>query len=280
MWDDMKNMDKSNKKSLLFPEDAEPHVIYANYISVPPGREWPAHNIADLELVLVLNGVFTAMDRDHVLTELKAGDVLLIRPLTPCDLLHRSYGNPSMISCIHFELRRGRKLVDGGYSIAPEAPWVVRTGGDLSLIELFRRCASEFAGFGKYREEMLSAIFKQIWLMLMRRNSSSESAFVGGRFDSMLEFIKRNANRPITRADLAEEFHLTPQYVNFLFKRELGMSPGDVIMREKMRRAAESLSKGRRNVSETAYDLGFSDPLYFSRSFRKIMGAPPSKFRR
>ena len=271
-------MDKSNKKLIVSPEDCSPHVIYSNYITVSEGKSWPSHNIRDLELVLVLNGVFSVCDRDHSETELSGGDIVLIRPGIPCDLMHLSYGNPSLISCIHFELLPDLKWIDGAYSIAPYEPWVVRSGSDLSLIELFRRCAAESAGFSRYREAMLSSILKQIWLILMRIHVFGGKP-CSSRLDAMLEYIRSNYSKNITRADLAREFRLTPQYINFLFKKQIGMSPGEVIMREKVRAAADMISKGRFNVSEAAWQLGFSDPLYFSRVFRKIVGVPPSKFK-
>lgn len=271
-------MDKSKKKILVYPHDVSPKVIYSNYITVPEGKSWVAHNINDLELVFVLNGVFSARDKDHQETELKSGDILLIRPGIPCDLIHKSYGNPTLISCIHFELLPDKKWIDGAYDITPSTPWIVNSGRDISLVELFRRSATEFANFAKYRDEILSAIFKQIWLIVMRLHLFGEN-LRSSRLDAMLEYIRRNCSRNITRADLSNEFRLTPQYINFIFKKHIGMSPGEVIMREKIRVAAEIISKGKFNISEIAFHLGFSDPLYFSRVFRKIMGVPPSKFR-
>lgn len=43
--------------------------------------------------------------------------------------------------------------------------------------------------------------------------------------------------------------------------------------------ACQMLSKGTSSVSEIAYDLGFSDPKYFSSIFKKEMGIIPSEYR-
>jgi len=274
----MKNMDKSNIKLKISPEDAMPVVLYSNYITVPIDKNWPAHNINDLELVFILNGVFSAKDKDHPKTILSPGDILLIRPGIPCDLLQEKYGNPSLISCIHFELLPDKKWINGSYDIAPSEPWVINSRGDVFLIELFRRCTAEFNSFSRYRSDMLSLIFKQIWLTIMRIHIFGMEQS-NSRISAMLEFIRRNINKNIGRAEIAAEFKLTPQYVNYIFKREFGLSPGRVIMREKIHAAAEMLSKGKHNVSEVAWHFGFSDPLYFSRIFRKITGSPPSKFK-
>ncbi len=278
-------MDKSKKISAK-PEEINPEIIFANYITVPPGKSWPTHKISDLELVLILNGTWTASDKDHPVTPLRQGDVLLIRPGIPCDLLQLKgdLKGPAIISCIHFELLAGKKWGKGDYSIFPSEPWVVNSSGDLSLIELFRRCASEFNGFKKFKKEMMSSIFKQIWLLLMRfyvtgkRPRNTHISPRKMKIERMLEFIKENYTSAIGRNEISAEFHLTPQYVNFIFKRELGMTPGEVIATERIHRAAEILSTGKVNIAEAAYLCGFNDPLYFSRVFKRIFGTSPSNY--
>jgi len=49
--------------------------------------------------------------------------------------------------------------------------------------------------------------------------------------------------------------------------------------RLKAQAAAQQLLDHDRGVAEVAQAMGFEDPLYFSRWFRKLMGSAPSKFR-
>ncbi len=262
----------------LRPEEVQPVVRHANYIQVRPGMGWPRHRIADLELVLVVNGVFTARDPEHPRAELNSGDVLLIRAGYPCTLLHKS-GSPGVISCLHFELLPGRHWAAGDYRTVPVEPWIVPTRGDWSMIDLFRRCAAEFEGYSRFRAELLSTAAREIWLRLMQHAEQAEAPGHSARLRQMTTYLRRNCTLSITRRDLAREFGLTPEYVNEIFHKQIGLTPGEFINRERVNRAVRLLAEGRLSVAEIAYHCGFSDPLYFSRVFRKIMGMPPSRYK-
>ena len=61
-------------------------------------------------------------------------------------------------------------------------------------------------------------------------------------------------------------------------KSLVGLSMGDFIRKKRMDRACQMLRQGY-NVSETAYATGFSDPNYFSKTFKKHLGVNPSEYR-
>lgn len=61
-------------------------------------------------------------------------------------------------------------------------------------------------------------------------------------------------------------------------KELTGMSPNKYIMNERMRIAAELVLEGRMNISEIAYKVGFQDPSYFNKCFKKQFGSIPSKY--
>lgn len=56
-----------------------------------------------------------------------------------------------------------------------------------------------------------------------------------------------------------------------------GLSPGRYILKMRLQKARTLLQTTDLNVSEAAYETGFTDPNYFSRAFRKEFGAPPSE---
>lgn len=58
-----------------------------------------------------------------------------------------------------------------------------------------------------------------------------------------------------------------------------GENPTGYLRSMRLQKALELLQKSDLNVSEIAYDLGFTDPNYFSRVFRKKYGTPPSNVR-
>ena len=56
-------------------------------------------------------------------------------------------------------------------------------------------------------------------------------------------------------------------------------SPQDYIRIIRLKEAAHRLKKGIMSISDVAYDVGFSDPKYFSTSFKKMFGCSPSQYK-
>jgi AraC-like DNA-binding protein len=58
----------------------------------------------------------------------------------------------------------------------------------------------------------------------------------------------------------------------------LGQSPNDYIKSLRLQQAVEMLKTGRYRISEIAYEVGFSDPGYFSACFFEKYGIKPSDY--
>ena len=87
------------------------------------------------------------------------------------------------------------------------------------------------------------------------------------------------ADPALSVLSLATELGLHPNYFSILFKRETGRLPKAAILGARMRAAGKMLRFTDRPVGEIARAVGFSDELYFSRSFRRAYGVSPSAFR-
>lgn len=70
------------------------------------------------------------------------------------------------------------------------------------------------------------------------------------------------------------------EYLKKMFKKETGLTPLQYLTDRRLENAAAILRTyvGIGNVSETAHMCGFSDPLYFSRLFKKKYGVPPRDY--
>jgi AraC-like DNA-binding protein len=92
------------------------------------------------------------------------------------------------------------------------------------------------------------------------------------------DLIDDRAAEPISLAALYRELGITAARASTLFAAAFGMSPVAYRLQVRLNRARELLVSTRRNVSETAYAAGFTDPQYFSRVFNRYFGATPSSF--
>ena len=78
---------------------------------------------------------------------------------------------------------------------------------------------------------------------------------------------------------LAEQVHLSPNYLSDLLKRETGMNAKDRIHYHLIEEAKNLLLSTNKTVGELAFDLGFEYPQYFSRLFKSKTGMTPVEYR-
>ena len=94
-----------------------------------------------------------------------------------------------------------------------------------------------------------------------------------------MDYIRRNIDKDLNRADIAEAVYLNPEYLSRLFKRETGASLNDYIVTEKMRAAQALLGDTNIPVSIIATKVGYSNFSYFSQVFKKYTGLSPMEYR-
>ncbi len=81
-------------------------------------------------------------------------------------------------------------------------------------------------------------------------------------------------------AMLAAELHLSPRYLSDLLKQETGKTAMELIHLSLVSEAKNLLNGGNHTVSEIAYLLGFENPPYFSRLFKKETGVSPNQYKK
>jgi AraC-like DNA-binding protein len=92
-------------------------------------------------------------------------------------------------------------------------------------------------------------------------------------------FIGSHLNDPISIREVAEALEVSDDYLGRLFREATGETVGAFILRRKVETAKVGLLSGNKSVKEIAAELGFSDPRYFTRQFRKREGLSPAQFR-
>lgn len=83
----------------------------------------------------------------------------------------------------------------------------------------------------------------------------------------------------LTVNDIANEVYLTSTYVCLIFKQETGETINDYITKLRIEKAKELLKDIRNKLYDICYAVGYSDPSYFSKLFRKYTGLSPTEYR-
>ena len=118
-------------------------------------------------------------------------------------------------------------------------------------------------------------------LITLRRNHP-ESADMGGaraRIDRTIAHVTHRLASPIHIPELARLANLSPSHFAATFKRHTGHPVLDYFIRLRMQRAAHLLDTTPLPIKSIAAELGYEDPLYFSRLFRKVHDLSPAQYR-
>lgn len=112
--------------------------------------------------------------------------------------------------------------------------------------------------------------------MIASSNVSELDKTFSERFRELIEAHLTDSE--ISVDDLAVEMGLGRSQLYRKVKALTGYSPGELLRIARLKKGAELLTRTERNVSEIAYDVGFSSPTYFTRCFREYFGVNPTEY--
>lgn len=96
----------------------------------------------------------------------------------------------------------------------------------------------------------------------------------------LLKFMEeRISDEDLKIEELAEAVNMGRTVFYGKIKALVGMSPSDFLRRLRMQRAEELIVRSKMNFSQIAFNVGFSDPKYFTKCFKKETGMTPSEYR-
>ncbi len=148
--------------------------------------------------------------------------------------------------------------------------------------EIIRKALFDIQPANEFEEKyILQSTFYQI-MSLHMQNIKRIPASATTAAQKMKTFIDGNYHHQIVIDDFARKNNYSRNYLYTLFKKEFAVSPQEYLLDLRIEKAKQLLKdpSGTFSVGETAYAVGFNDPLYFSRVFRKRVGLTPTQFRK
>ena len=98
------------------------------------------------------------------------------------------------------------------------------------------------------------------------------------RINQIISYINVHIHESLEISDLADHFYLNPDYLARIFKEHVHISLGHYILLQRITEAQKLLSQGY-TVSEVQEALAFSSYAHFFKTFKKITGISPSRYR-
>jgi AraC family transcriptional activator of pobA len=132
---------------------------------------------------------------------------------------------------------------------------------------------------------MLEWLARSILLLLVRAQAERRMADQSGRGDFALfsRFrveVERHYKEQWQVGQYADVLRVAPARLNRLCLKMAGKSAFEITQDRLMLEACRKLTYVPAGIASIAYELGFQDPAYFSRLFRKLLGVSPKEFRR
>ena len=215
-------------------------------------------------------------------------------------------GKEEIVSAGHMVLYKPEEIQKYVYYLEdnPEVFWIHFTGSDvknilayhgISLDEhvfycgvlpdykaLFRKIILELQLCRYGYEDYIASLFNDILLLVDRLQHEQKKATgnVQEQIERAAAYFNENYNTKISIDDYAESLHISTNWFIHNFKQYAGMSPAQYILSLRMVNAQSLLERTTYNIKEISEIVGYENPLYFSRVFKKEIGKSPAQYRK
>lgn len=137
-------------------------------------------------------------------------------------------------------------------------PTIMEIGGDMEKLRTW------------FAEKMDAAV---------RNVANSRETQSGGVVAKAKAYINANFHKEISLDDVSREVDISPYYFSKIFKEETGENFIEYVTGIRMERAKELLLSSTLSMKEICGEVGYSDPNYFSRTFKKNVGLTPTEYK-
>lgn len=127
-----------------------------------------------------------------------------------------------------------------------------------------------------YLSQVLSLLLAEVYY----REKVDESSVQDKHVTMVIRFMYKNLTKQLTLEKISREVDLSKSYLNSIFKEQTGRSPVDFFLHLKMQEACKLLQSTDMYIYEVSTKMGYTDPYYFSRIFKKVVGVSPKEYKK
>lgn len=276
-----------NQQSYLETRRRGTHGFPMEYYNLDPSHPryvMEAHWHMELECIRVLRGTFSAYLNNR-LYDLAAGDILLVE----CGCLHR--GEPSakcLYDCVVCSVPSSGEAYSAVFHRT--APLTMLNAGinrritaaDGALFEaantLMDTVRDKAAG---YEIAAYGYLFVMIAQLCAKTSAPAETPVPRGAHIVMrvLERLERDFREEFSLRSLAADIGISEKYLCRLFKEYTAKTIVEHLNERRVENACREIAAGR-NITTAAFESGFNDVSYFSKTFKKYKGISPSAYKK
>ena len=240
---------------------------------------WRPRGRLDFQLLYIAAGKahFHFDGKEQIVT---AGHMVLYRPKEPQK--YEYYGeDQTEVYWVHFTGGNVKNILRS-YGLTDDKR-VFYCGTGLDYQNLFRTMINELQMCKANYAEMLEMYLRQVFIMLQRyfmNTLKTDNAHVVEEIDKATLYFNEHYSEDISIDEYAQNNHVSVSWFIRNFKHCTGSTPMQYILSKRIYNAEILLHDSSYNVTEIAQIVGYDNPLYFSRIFKKAKGLSPSEYRK
>ena len=240
---------------------------------------WRPRGRLDYQLLYIVSGKghFFFGGKERIVT---AGHMVLIQPRQEQRYDYYGAEKPE-VYWVHFTGSDVKNILRK-YEIPMDDP-VFYSGASSTYTYIFKEMINELQTCKTGFEELLSMYLRQIFLLIQRTRQEQKptvSTYIQEEMEYARRYFNEHYNEPISIQDYAESRNMSVCYFQRNFKQIVNHTPMQYLLTIRVNNAASLLETTDYSMAEIAAIVGYEDPLYFSRLFRKIKGMSPSAYRK
>ena len=248
-------------------------------ISLPKLPTYRPHGRLDYQILHIASGkAHFFFDGNEQIVP--AGNMVIYRPKE--EQRYYYYGvDQTEVYWVHFTGKDAKKILRK-YGIKDNIH-VIRTGTDLEYKYLFLQMIQELKLCRADYEELLALHLEHLLIRIHRAlltKPHSKSLTHIKEIDAAVRYFHENYHTEININEYAASHHMSVSWFIRGFKEYTDSTPTQYILSLRISNAQTLLENTDYNVTEIAELIGYDNPLYFSRLFKKQVGVSPSDFRK
>ncbi|MGC6176765.1 helix-turn-helix domain-containing protein [Lacrimispora sp. 38-1] len=246
-------------------------------VSLPVMSTFRPLGRSDYQLLYIAAGkaFFTI---DGIATEVSEGSMVLYLPHTPQQYAYYINDKPE-VYWLHFTGSEAASLTrEAGFT----EKQVLYTGISSKYQELFLSVIREVQLTRPSYEELSALYLKQLFLLLkrIREEGGFQKTEIQKEMEKAVRFFHENLAKNIQVEAYARQLHMSTCWFIRSFREYAGMPPGRYLTDIRIRKAKELLESTDYSIGEIGGIIGYENPLYFSRIFKKTAGVSPAEYRK
>ena len=184
---------------------------------------------------------------------------------------------------VTFEVSSKEPFVHLNIYYDPEVPW---HGSSDIMNMVYEISALQDSSSIELLNRLKNSVIRANWDDQIQRNLIAQQLILSSfgysyinqellQIENAIELMETAYYKNLRLKDLAEAAQMDEAHFSYKFNKVYHIRPIDYLIRLRLRKAADLLLKGY-SVTEAAWNVGYQDPLYFSRLYKKHFGISPS----